>query len=190
MLNAEERKQVSNILTRPKECREKQRRDKREEKVSEKEKRVPVIDLFLNPARSEELKEIKKQSPRREKHTKVTSITISDHLFSQEELSRAFPNLFRLLWKSTLPCYPSNTSSPGSAHMLRECWWQGEQIDCSKIFTPVITDTGVCCAFNLRTGLKESIYRQLVEKIQVRPKITDLKFLEGECWSPCKWEGL
>ena len=100
----------------------------------------------------------------------------------QAELSRAFPNLFRLLWKSTLPCYPSNTS-PESAHLLRECWLQGEEINCSEIFTPVITDTGVCCAFNLRTDLKESNYSQLVKEMQVA-KIISLGFLQVEAGAP------
>ena len=43
----------------------------------------------------------------------------------------------------------------------------GEQINCSEIFTPVITDTGVCCAFNLGSHLKESNYSQLVKDMQV-----------------------
>ena len=51
--------------------------------------------------------------------------------------------------------------------MLRQCWWRGEQINCSEIFTPVITDTGVCCAFNLQTHFKETTYSQLVKEMQV-----------------------
>ena len=51
--------------------------------------------------------------------------------------------------------------------MLRQCWWRGEQINCSEIFTPVITDTGVCCAFNLGSHLKESNYSELVKEMQV-----------------------
>ena len=69
--------------------------------------------------------------------------------------------------------------------MLRECWWRGEQINCSEIFTPVITDTGVCCAFNLRTDLKETNYSQLVKEMQVA-KIANLRFLAGESRSSCK----
>ena len=76
------------------------------------------------------------------------------------------PNLFRLLWKSTLACHPSTTSSD-SAYMLKKCWWQGRQVQCSEIFTPVITDSGVCCAFNLKTHLMESNYSKLVKEMQV-----------------------
>ena len=60
--------------------------------------------------------------------------------------------------------------------MLRQCWWRGEQINCSEIFTPVITDTGVCCAFNLQTHFKESNYSQLVKEMQVA-KIANLRFV-------------
>ena len=84
----------------------------------------------------------------------------------QEERYQVYPNLFRLLWKSTLPCFPSNTS-PMSAYMLKQCWWQGKRVNCSEIFTPVITDSGVCCAFNLETRLKESNYSKLVQEMQV-----------------------
>ena len=52
-------------------------------------------------------------------------------------------------------------------YMLRRCSWQGKEVDCSKIFTPVITDSGVCCAFNLGSDLKKSNYSDLVEEMQV-----------------------
>ena len=52
--------------------------------------------------------------------------------------------------------------------MLRQCWWQGRLINCSEIFTPVITDSGVCCAFNLQDDLRESTYSQLVKEMQVK----------------------
>ena len=48
------------------------------------------------------------------------------------------------------------------------CRWEGKQVNCSEIFTPVITDTGVCCAFNLQSDLRESEYSHLVEEMQVK----------------------
>ena len=101
----------------------------------------------------------------------------------QEEHARLYSNLFRLLWKSTLPCYPSSSSTLSmSTHLLRQCRshgqrqrqrtkrhcrWEGKQVNCSEIFTPVITDSGVCCAFNLQDHLKESAYGSLVKEMQV-----------------------
>ena len=102
----------------------------------------------------------------------------------QEEFSRTYQNHFRLLWHSTLPCFASPTK-PDSAHLLRKCWWQGTQVNCShsstynmphqyltqvncsEIFIPVITDLGVCCGFNLGIDLKESEYSSLVKEMQV-----------------------
>ena len=50
--------------------------------------------------------------------------------------------------------------------MLKKCTWQGNLVNCSDIFTPVITDSGVCCAFNHRSNLKDSMYSQLVKEMQ------------------------
>ena len=47
------------------------------------------------------------------------------------------------------------------------CYLQGNEVNSSEIFTPVVTDSGVCCAFNLHMDLKESKYSKLVEEMQV-----------------------
>ena len=47
------------------------------------------------------------------------------------------------------------------------CSLQGKEVNCSDIFRPVVTDSGVCCAFNLHMAFKESIYRKLVAEMQV-----------------------
>ena len=102
---------------------------------------------------------------------------------NQADQARAYPNLFRLLWQSTLPCYPPPTSpNTDSVHMLRQCSWKGKEVNCSEIFTPVITDSGVCCAFNLRTDLKNSTYSQLVTQMKVAAKydFNILVFLLGK----------
>ena len=38
--------------------------------------------------------------------------------------------------------------------MILRCMWSGQKVDCAKIFTPVPTDYGICCAFNPRTILR------------------------------------
>ena len=40
-------------------------------------------------------------------------------------------------------------------------------MNCSEIFSPVITDTGVCCAFNGHVSFVESQYSELVKEMQV-----------------------
>ena len=44
----------------------------------------------------------------------------------------------------------------------------GKEVNCSEIFSPVITDSGVCCAFNLQDDLKESTFSRLVKEMQTR----------------------
>ena len=50
------------------------------------------------------------------------------------------------------------------------CSLQGNEVNCSEIFTPVVTDSGVCCAFNQHMAFKESNYSKLVEEMQVKRK--------------------
>ena len=33
--------------------------------------------------------------------------------------------------------------------MLVQCYFEGSERDCKEIFTPVITDDGQCCGFNV-----------------------------------------
>ena len=67
---------VESILTTPKDCLENQI-DTKEEKESpnSKQKTTPIIDLFLNPARSEELKDVLKQLERRGASASRTKVT-------------------------------------------------------------------------------------------------------------------
>ena len=67
------------------------------------------------------------------------------------------------------------------------CYLQGNEVNCSEIFTPVVTDSGVCCAFNLHMDLKESQYSELVEEMQVNFRNSQMyvaieSFFLGEIW--------
>lgn len=104
-----------------------------------------LLDLFLNPMRDNEKKLISEY---------VLNMTKSLFDASHSLLSsRAYPNLFRLLRHTALPCFPEDvTISPG--HMLKSCQWGGQEVDCRKLFTPVPTDSGMCCAFNTKNILR------------------------------------
>ena len=84
--------------------------------------------------------------------------------FSSSSMSAIYPNLFHLLWYSTLPCF----SLPGvnEDNMLKKCEWQGKEMDCQELFETVPTDSGMCCAFNMKKSLKQSRYSDLVKKMQ------------------------
>ena len=36
------------------------------------------------------------------------------------------------------------------------------------MFRPAITDSGICCAFNLKTDLKDSMYKMMVDEMKVK----------------------
>ena len=42
-------------------------------------------------------------------------------------------------------------------NIIIRCLWAGQKVDCAEIFTPVPTDYGMCCAFNPRTVLRQSL---------------------------------
>ena len=65
-----------------------------------------------------------------------------------------------------MPTCTASKDNPDSPHMLSKCSWKGEKVNCSDIFTPVITDSGVCCAFNLQDNLRDSDYSRLVRTMQ------------------------
>ena len=71
-----------------------------------------------------------------------------------------------------MPTCTASKDNPDSPHMLSKCSWKGEDVNCSDIFTPVITDSGVCCAFNLQDNLRDSDYSRLVQAMQEESKST------------------
>ena len=42
----------------------------------------------------------------------------------------------------------------------------GNDVNCSDVFTPVVTDSGVCCAFNMQDNLEDSEYSRLVQAMR------------------------
>ena len=101
----------------------------------------PLVDVFLNPARTNEKKLI-------EEHM----MNVTRSLFSPPLPPSSFPNFFRLLRRASLLC--GAPAGSDSSHMLLKCMWAGKEFECRDIFTPVPTDSGMCCAFNPRTILR------------------------------------
>ena len=84
--------------------------------------------------------------------------------------------MFSSLWYSTLPCFDvQNLTSQheGDKSLLRYCEWKGEPISCSAIFTTFPTDTGMCCAFNMKAAedIFEGVtYSKLLKNFQTEDK--------------------
>jgi len=150
-------------------CVSPSRRRKRgadDEDDEDDEEEPPLVDIFLNPARREEI-----QSLGGGMRNTTTSY------FSSPAFSTAYPNLFKLLWYSSLPCH----RLPGinSANLLRKCQLHGKEVDCKRIFETRPTDMGLCCAFNAKDSLKTSEYSTLVRNMQAKDR-TMLNISERE----------
>ena len=62
--------------------------------TAENQAKVPGIDLFLNPDKEAEKMNIVQ-----------TKQGIAKEYFSSSDMASLYPNLFRILWQSTLPCF-------------------------------------------------------------------------------------
>ena len=78
-------------------------------------------------------------------------------------MKKLFPNLFKILWFSSLPC---SEHQQHEHSLIRSCEVANRKIDCAKIFTKIPTDSGMCCALNADNALKPSQYTELVEEMQ------------------------
>ena len=87
-----------------------------------------MIDAFLNPAKTEITENLKKESAEKIKK-----------FFMEANTAAAFPNLFKLLWNSYIPCFKNDISK---SYLLKKCKWQGLNRNCSELFQQVPTDSG------------------------------------------------
>ena len=60
-------------------------------------KKLPGVDIFLNPAKADEKKNIVEAKQ-----------GIAKDYFNTSDMAELYPNLFRILWQSTLPCFEVN----------------------------------------------------------------------------------
>ena len=124
-----------------------------EEATTQPDKKAPLIDVYLNPNKSEALEFVTEKKKRQ-----------FQEYFKNSDMRELYPNLFKILWFAALPCSPL----PGltDQFMLKECEVANKKVDCSKIFRKVPTDSGMCCALNMENALRESEYTQLVRSMQ------------------------
>ena len=101
---------------------------------------------------------------------------IAKNYFRESDMPTLYPELFRLLWESTLPCFEEENKEE---HMLLSCELAGLEVNCSDIFTRVPTDIGMCCALNVDDSLKESEYQHLVKEMQGGTSAKKVKSQEG-----------
>ena len=111
------------------------------EKANDINNDKPLIDLFINPTRSEELQAIKQ-------------LVIQPMKAYLEGLNKFRTKKLREILKyASQPCF----QIPGisTANMIKKCEVYGKNVDCKSLFRPVLTDIGICCgmATNLKSDL-------------------------------------
>ena len=89
--------------------------------------------------------------------------------------------MLSILWYSKLPCFDiENKTSEveGETGLLKLCKWKGKTIPCSKIFKKVLTDQGVCCAFNTNVADKifiKSTYTETIKELEEKEETLAFK---------------
>ena len=141
------------------------------------------MEIYLNPNKKDGAES-----------TKALFRNLTKQFFENADMAKAYPNLFKLLWFSNIPCFKNNVTS---SYLLKKCLWQGVQHDCTDLFKQIPTDSGsntsifkyeqikcmcvrllfvllkgMCCAFNSKSALSKSAYSDLVKEMQGSQKST------------------
>ena len=92
-----------------------------------------ILDMFLNPEKISKTEELR-----------VHFSNLTKQFFDSAEMAIAYPNLFKLLWYSNIPCFKNSITD---AFLLKKCIWQGVEYNCTDLFKQVPTDSGYCEKF-------------------------------------------
>ena len=129
--------------------------------------KLPSVDVFLNP----EKEKYKEAIIQRKKE-------IAKNYFEASDMRSLYPELFRILWFSTLPCFGGENKD--EEHMLLSCELAGLKVNCSHLFTRVPTDSGMCCALNVADSLRDSEYQSLIKEMQGERRTQEVKSQVGK----------
>ena len=85
-----------------------------QEQQLSQEQEAPAIDFLLNPARATELRSVTQKMQ-----------DVAKNYFETSDMATLYPELFRLLWQSTLPCF---TEEGVGENLLRQCQLGSQQV--------------------------------------------------------------
>ena len=134
--------------------------------VSSKPK-LPSVDVFLNPEKDKYKEDLIQKTKE-----------IAKSYFEASDMQSLYPELFRILWFSTLPCFGGENKD--GDHMLLSCGLAGSKVNCSDLFKRVPTDSGMCCALNVVDSLRVSEYQSLIKEMQGDKRTHEVKSQVGE----------
>ena len=92
--------------------------------------------------------------------------------FKSADQGKVLQAYMSVLWYSKLPCFDVEgitSEVDGEKAMLKLCKWKGKPMPCSSIFQKVATDSGICCAFNMKEAdqlFVKSKYTTLIKQLQ------------------------
>ena len=66
---------------------------------------------------------------------------------------------------ASLPC-SSHPNVLSKLSLLKKCELGSREVECSKMFTKVTTDGGMCCSFNMKDIFRDSQYSELIREMQ------------------------
>jgi hypothetical protein len=92
--------------------------------------------------------------------------------------------LLSTLWFSSMPCFPTQSSS-NDAVFVKKCQWKGIELPCSSIFSRSITDQGICCSFNKLLAdqiYTDNAYSRLVIELEQKEKNDSLESIKLPSW--------
>ena len=115
-----------------------------------------MIDVFLNKTKRANLDLME-----------AVMRNITRSTFPMDEIGKNLTSLFNLLWNSNLQCFKS-MKDPKAQYLLKKCTLYGKEQDCSRLFRPVPTDSGICCSFNQKNILRDSDFAKLLKIKQNR----------------------
>ena len=109
---------------------------------------LPILDLFINPNRADEIEHLQET---------LTS-PIKDYIKTLDDI--LLEKILNLIKFAAQPCFPIPGYS--NKNLLKKCEMQGVEIDCAELFRQVITDSGICCGLNNQDVIKKSKYLNML----------------------------
>ena len=76
-------------------------------------KKLPMVDIFLNPNKTGEVAAIAGKKRR-----------IAENYFKKSDMDTLFPQLFQILWQSTLPCFQGDLFHLSRINFFDACAFQ------------------------------------------------------------------
>lgn len=101
--------------------------------------------------------------------TFVSHFKPASHVNFSETITRIFQNYQKDYSKYSHRKGTLLRGSHSCEELVLRCVWEGNPIDCKKIFNQFITDYGFCCKFNsiptamLRRGIKNPVHEEGIE---------------------------